>query len=111
MSIIDHLASIPYRIFGVVIILLCIIVGIPLLVIPLCLNIITSRFTINQIYAIGKDIAGKSSLKEIFETYDQTGDWWLHLVGVLLSKIVVGICMIICGIYYDEIYEEVMNLK
>ena len=110
MSIIDHLASIPYRIFGVIIVLLCIITGIPLLAIPTCLSIITSGFTFKQVRNIGKDIVGKRSLKEIFEMYDQTGDWWLHLVGIILSKTLLGICMILAGIYYNEAYEESINL-
>ena len=110
MSIIDRLASIPYRIFGVVMVLLCIIISIPLIVIPLCLNIITSGFTFKQARNIGKDIVGKRSLKEIFEMYDQTGDWWLRLVGIILSKTMLGICMILAGIYYNEAYEESINL-
>lgn len=111
MSIIDHLASIPYRIFGVLIILLCIIVGIPLIIIPIMLYFITQGLTFKQVEEISNTFFGELSLKEMFEVYKQANNGWLNLVGLLLDKTLLGISMVLCGIYYDEIYEEVINLK
>ena len=110
MTIIDRLASIPYRIFGVLLVLLCAIIGIPAIAIPTILSLISQGMTYKEAQRIGEMLTGDCTLKDILDILNENGGW-MRVVSKILSKMFLGICMIFAGIYYEEAYYEGINHK
>ena len=109
MNVLDFVLGIPYRVVGVFLVLICLILSIPLIVLPTILGLITKNMTIGEAYSVGKNMIGNATLIEIFETF-KSGDWWTRMFGMAISKTLLGVCMILSGLYYKEAYEYIIHL-
>lgn len=110
MTIVDHIASIPYRIFGIVLVLLSAIIGIPVIAIPIILGLISQGMTYKEAQRIGEILTGDCTLKDILDILNENGSW-MKIVSKILSTLFLGICMVFAGIYYEEAYCEGINHK
>lgn len=108
MNVLDFISGIPYRIAGVIVLLLCLVLSIPFIVIPTLLGSITKNMTFKEACSIGKDMMGDLSLKELFEVMDSNG-WWGKMVRTALDKATLGFCLVLGGIYYKEFYNYMLN--
>ena len=109
MKVLDFVLGIPYRIAGLAIVLLCLVLSIPLIVLPTILGLITKNMTIGEAYDIGKNMIGNATLVEIFDVF-KSGDWWTRMFGMAISKALLGVCMMLAGLYYKETYEYIIHL-
>jgi len=107
MSKLDFILSIPYRIIGVIVILICLIAAVPM-AIPIILGLFTMNTTFKEAVSIGQDYFGKSSIKEILDIY-KSGGLYLKIASVIIDKAILGFSMILAGLYYDEAYEYMMT--
>ena len=108
MNVLDFVLGIPYRIAGAILVLLCLVLSIPFIVLPTLLGLITKNVTVKEAYSKGKDMMGDATLAEIFETF-KSGDWWTRMFCMALSRTLLGVCMMLAGLYYKEAYEYIIH--
>lgn len=112
MKVLDFIAGIPYRIIGVLLILASIIIGIPVVVIPTIISLTIKGRTIDEAMFIGQSMIENSvnSVEELLYIFDNY-NVFTKIAGKIFSIFVKGLCMILGGIYFDEIYNEWITLK
>ena len=112
MKVLDFIAGIPYRIIGVLLILASIIVGIPVVVIPAIISLIIKGRTIDEAVFIGQSMMenGVDSIEELLYMFDNYNAF-AKITGKIFSMLLKGLCMILAGIYFDELYNELITSK
>jgi hypothetical protein len=113
MKVLDFIAGIPYRIIGVLLILVSIIIGIPVVVIPTIISLIINGRTIDEAVFIGQSMMenGVNNIEELLYIFDNNHNVFAKITGKIFSMFVKGLCMILAGIYFDEVYNELITLK
>lgn len=112
MKVLDFIAGIPYRIIGVLLILVSIIIGIPVVVIPTIISMMIKGRTIDEAMFMGQSMIenGVDSIEELLYIFDNY-NVFAKITGKIFSMFVKGLCMILAGIYFDEVYNELITLK
>lgn len=110
MSFIDHFASIPYRIGGIILILISISLSIPVFVIPICLIILTDKQTFKSEYSITRKVMDSLTFEESLIEFKSI-NWFTYAGGFFIEKICKGLCMVLGGIYYYEAWEYLLRIK
>lgn len=113
MKVLDFIAGIPYRIIGVLLILVSIIIGIPVVVIPTIISLIINGRTIDEAVFIGQSMMenGVNSIEELLYIFDNHYNVFAKITGKIISMLLKGLCMILGGVYFDEVYNELITLK
>lgn len=110
MSFIDHFASIPYRIFGIFLILISILLSIPVFVVPTLLVMVIDRQIFKSEYNITKRVIDELTFEELLIKLKSI-NWFTYAGGFFIEKICKGLCMVLGGIYYYEAWEYLLRIK
>ena len=108
---IDFIASIPYRIAGLVMTIFSLLVSVPFVLLPAIFSIITSGRTIQEARNMSETMFGSATIKEMFDAFSNSGIILLQMTSILMRLFIRGYCMLIFGIYYDEAMIESLNRR